>query len=206
MKKEMLLMPCDFKTCEALCCYDGVYLMSGEEEFLLQLIGRFPEQFSDIQGDIFVDGYWMDELFGRKINTRPHQYKSSNFPAHFSPTRCVMADEAGLCRLEKFAIELNLHPWSFKPATCWLFPLNIENGDPVPPPLDPKDDPNYVDDKYPGFVCYVPCGQYSSKGKPWKDVLKRELSYFRGTKSLPLLGCPGHTLDEIVAGRGKIQE
>ena len=204
MEKEMLLIPCDPILCEACCCYDGVYLMRGEEEFLLQLISQFPSIFSDIHGDIFVDGYWKGEFYGRKINKRPHLYRSINFPNHFSKTRCVMADEKGLCRLEKFALELNLHPWSFKPATCWLFPLDIVNGEPVPPPLDPKNDPNYVDDRYPGYVCFVPCGRYSSEGQPWRTVLRKELSYLEETENLPVLGSHSHTLDEIIAKVGKL--
>ena len=34
---------CDIRRCEARCCYDGVYLMEGEEAFLRELVARVPE-------------------------------------------------------------------------------------------------------------------------------------------------------------------
>ena len=85
-----------------------------------------PEEF-------IVDGHWGGELLGRKTATRAHDYRSADFPAHFTRTRCVFADAKGYCELEKLARTNGMHPWSFKPTTCWMFPLQDDDGRPAAP-------------------------------------------------------------------------
>lgn len=192
------LKVCDITQCEGRCCYDGVYLLPAEEEFLRELVAKVPALAAKLPSEFIVDGYWNGERMGRKTATRPEQYQSADFPAHFTRTRCVFGDSQGFCELEKFARGRGQHPWSYKPTTCWMFPLEDEDGEPVEPVRGPEDDP-YRRPDYPGYASCVPCGRHDPAGVPWRQALAREISYFEGATQLPLLGTPGHTVDELLA-------
>lgn len=170
------LMRCDIAACEAMCCHDGVYLRDGEEESIKSLVTQFTDLRASLPEIFIEDGFWRGELFGRKTATRSHNYKNPNFPAHFPKTRCVFGDSQGFCSLEKLARRLGLHPWQFKPTACWLFPLHIDSGIPVPPPLNAKNDPYYTPD-YPGYVSVVLCGRHNPLGPPWWETLRAEVDY-----------------------------
>ncbi|MDA8119745.1 MAG: DUF4062 domain-containing protein [Gammaproteobacteria bacterium] len=198
-KATIKLTRCNITACEAMCCHDGVYLMAEEEIFLKELLLRVPELKEIVPENFIEDGFWNGAFYGRKTATRPHEYKSTQFPAHFPRTRCVFGDDDGLCELEKFARLRGNHPWSFKPAACWMFPLSAENGSPVPPPTDPTLDPYYQPD-YPGYVSAVPCGRNDPAGQPWWETLRLEVEYLDAAQGLPILGSPGHTLDDLLNG------
>jgi hypothetical protein len=128
-----------------------------------------------------VAGSWNGEPLGRKTATRPHTYLNPDYPAHFPRTRCVFADAAGFCELEKLARGRGEHPWTYKPFTCWMFPLEEEAGNAVPPPVRRRDDPWRVPG-YPGYVTRVPCGRHDAAGRPWRAALSQELQYFERQK------------------------
>jgi hypothetical protein len=192
------LKVCDIDECQGRCCYDGVYLQGAEEQFLRDLLARVPELAAKVPAEFVVDGYWDGELMGRKTATRPEQYSAADFPAHFTRTRCVFGDTRGFCELEKFARGRGQHPWSFKPTTCWMFPLQDEDGKAVEPVRGPEDDP-YRTPEYPGYACVVPCGRHDAAGQPWRKALTREIGHLTAAPRLPLLGTPGHTVDELLA-------
>ncbi len=194
----MKLSVCDISQCEGRCCYDGVYLLPGEEEFLRELVARVPALAAKLPQEFIVDGNWNGEHLGRKTATRPVDYQAADFPAHFTRTRCVFSDAVGLCELEKFACSRGQHPWTFKPATCWMFPLQDQDGDPVEPVRGPEDDP-YATAEYAGYASCVSCGRHDPAGVPWQQALAREIAYLRAAPQLPLLGTPGHTVDELLA-------
>lgn len=194
---QLKITACDLVQCEAMCCHDGVYLMKGEEAFLVELVDRVPELKAHLPKDFVVDGYWNDAFYGRKTATRVHRYRDPNFPAHFPQTRCVFGDAEGFCELEKFARARGQHRWTFKPAACWLFPLGVEAGEAVPPPVDPALDP-YRQDGYPGYATVVPCGRHNPKGQPWRETLSNELAYLDAANCMPLLGSPGHSVSELL--------
>ncbi len=196
-ENEVRLCPCDVTRCEARCCYDGVYLLEGEEAFLRELLTRVPELAAKVPAEFVVDGYWQGEPMGRKTATRPHDYKAPDFPAHFAHTRCVFADAQGFCSLESFARERGLHPWTFKPAACWLHPLEVDGAKPEPPPVSPSEDP-YRSEDYPGYSSFTPCGRNDPQGLPWRKALAGEIDYLKKAPSLPLLGTPGNTVEELL--------
>jgi hypothetical protein len=193
-----LLSRCDLEQCEGRCCYDGVYLLPAEEQFLQELVARVPALQAVVPKEFIVDGYWGGAFFGRKTATRPHEYRSADFPAHFSRTRCVFADAKGYCELEKLARSNGMHPWSFKPTTCWMFPLQDEDDEPVAPVSGTHDDPYHSRD-YPGYATCVPCGAHNSQGRPWREALREEIEYLTQAAKVPLLGSPGHSVDELLA-------
>jgi hypothetical protein len=196
--RELRLSRCDIDQCEGRCCYDGVYLLPAEEQFLRELVERVPALRAAVPEQFIVDGYWGGSYFGRKTATRAHDYRSRDYPAHFSRTRCVFADARGLCELEKLARSNGMHPWSFKPTTCWMFPLQDEDGEPAPPVGGPEDDP-FHSDEYPGYAPCVPCGRNDPQGRPWREALREEIDYLEQAAQLPLLGTPGHTVEELLA-------
>ena len=49
----------------------------------------------------------------------------------------------------------------------------------VPPPISQEDDPDRVDESYPGFVTYTPCGRHREDGSPWRQVLAEEIAYYQ---------------------------
>jgi len=174
-----------------------VYLQPSEERFLCELVERLPALRARLPAQFIIDGYWEGEYLGRKTATRPHEYRSADYPAHFARTRCVFADDAGLCELEKFARANGQHPWTFKPTTCWMFPLQDEHGKPVEPVRGPDDDP-YRCGAYAGYASCVPCGRHDPNGKPWRDALQQEIHYLQQAPQLPLLGSVGHTVDDLL--------
>lgn len=196
------LKTCDVRQCEAMCCYDGAYLLEGEEAFLAELLAKVPALGESIPAQFAVDGYWNGELFGRKTATRAHDYRNPDYPAHFARTRCVFADDSGFCRLESFARERGQHPWTFKPAICWLHPLQEENGEAVAPVASEAEDP-YRQPGYPGYASFTACGRHRDDGRPWREALRGEIGYLRSARQLPLLGSPGHTVDELLSRSGR---
>lgn len=195
---DLRLAACDIDQCEGRCCYDGVYLQPGEEEFLRELVARVPELRAAVPEEFVVDGYWDGESLGRKTATRPSTYRSADFPAHFTRTRCVFGDDRGYCELEKFARRNGQHPWSYKPTTCWMFPLQDDEGVVAEPVRGPEDDPYRTPD-YPGYASCLPCGRHDPAGKPWRESLQREITWLETAPRPPKLGTPGHTVDELLA-------
>jgi Protein of unknown function (DUF3109) len=196
---ELRLCRCDLQQCEAMCCYDGAYLDPQEERFLHELVAKVPELRDRLPAEYIVEGVWNGESLGRKTATRPHGYRNPRYPAHFTRTRCVFADEIGLCTLEKFARSRGQHPWIYKPSVCWLFPMQESAGEPEAPVADPRADPHQLPG-YPGYATVVGCGRHDPAGRPWSEALAPERAWLAQVKSLPILGAAGHSVDELLAG------
>lgn len=184
---ELRLKVCEIGQCEAMCCHDGVYLSEAEEARLQRLVEGTPELRARLPAEFIVDGWWYGRKLGRKTATRPHAYRNPAYPAHFPRTRCVFADEAGWCELQKLGLRRQQHPWRYKPFTCWMFPLDATDGEAVPPSADPAEDPYNVRG-YPGYVSVVPCGRHDPDGLPWRQALAAELANFEQVKHLPECG------------------
>lgn len=196
-KQQLKLAVCDVTACEAMCCHDGVYLEPQEEAFLRELVEAVPALKAHLPAEFIVDGWWQGEPLGRKTATRPQHYANPQFPAHFTRTRCVFGDAQGFCELEKLARARGQHPWTFKPSVCWLFPLHESRGKAQPPSADPQQDP-HRSEGYPGYVSCVGCGRHDETGRPWREALAGELQWYDRCKPLPVLGSPGHTVQELL--------
>jgi hypothetical protein len=173
---DLRLKRCDAAKCESMCCYDGVWLQVEEDQRLTALVTEIPALASHHPCIVDApDG-------GRKTSTRQHEYKNADYPAHFAGTRCVFADASGLCQLETLARTREVHPWTYKPKACWMFPLTLRNGSLVSPPIKVEDDP-CRSPGYPGFVTSVSCGKHTPDGEAWKDVLADEINYYEQHRS-----------------------
>ena len=178
--------------CEAKCCYDGVYLRTkDEEERIKKLIEMYPEEFITIPEDYIVDGTWPGMEDMRKTNVCSHEYKCLDFPLHFSKTRCVFEMDTGECLLQRVATDHQLHPWFAKPTACWLFPIRgfDNNSGKIIAPLDYNEkDPDYIDENYPGYASYLPCGKALGDSinknedilnyKSWRELFANEIEYY----------------------------
>lgn len=185
---QVLLKQCNLNECEARCCYDGVYLLDGEEERIRAAVKTDPEFFKQLPENFIVDGAWHD-LSGRKTATRAHDFKHPEFPAHFTRTRCVFCAPDHRCLLQVFSVKQGLHKWAFKPTACWMFPMQLKNGgQPAPPPGPGEPDPDCLGPEYPGYPTFVPCGQCRPDGLPWQEVLGEEIAFYEATGGeLPIL-------------------
>jgi len=115
-----------------------------------------------------------------KILRTPYTYQNPQFPAHFPQTRCVLRLPDVRCALQVLATRLGKHPWTYKPKACWMHPLLREGPQGlVPPPIHHTDDPDRIDEQYPGFVTYTPCGQHHEDGSPWEEVVAEEIAYYQ---------------------------
>lgn len=166
------LQRCDISACEALCCHDGAYIEPKDERRIVAAMERWPDFFRDVPEDPIVEENWRGMGAGRKTATRPWRYRRE-IPAHFPATRCVFAEDNGFCSLESVARAHGLHPWTFKPVTCFMFPLTED--DPVKGPAAPGEDPFDLGSSYPGYATMVDCGQHRPDGRPWGEVLREEL-------------------------------
>ncbi len=172
------LARCDLAVCEAMCCYDGVYLRPGQEARITATVRAHPEFFAFLPEPFIVDGTWQNRIRGRKTAVRPHAYRNPAFPPHFDRTRCVFAFPDGRCSLQVLATRLGEHPWARKPRVCWTHPLREGPGGLAPPPVDPREDPDHRGPGYPGYVTSTECGKPRADGAPWRETLADELWYF----------------------------
>ena len=177
LSRNPKLRKCDMKKCQGFCCYDGVYLSATEEERLRKIIQTHTNEFPLSVDDYFTDGNWHDRVKGRKTAVVKFKYPS-HFSSHFNQTKCIFSDKEGLCAFQKLAIKEGLHPWSYKPLACCLFPLVERNGVLIPPPNNGEKDDYYIDETYQGFINCLYCGQDCSNGKDWKEVLAAERDWF----------------------------
>jgi hypothetical protein len=191
------LKRCSLPECEAACCYDGVYLVQGEEQMICEVVSAFPAFFEGLPANYIVDGSWMGVVSGRKTDVVPYVYTSSEYPAHFNQTRCVFADENHHCRLENISRALGIHKWTFKPTACWLFPLRLQPSGVAAPPISPVDDPDRMEG-YPGYSCFASCGKHRPGGQPWWKVLADECDYFEQAEGLPVWAATGLSIREII--------
>jgi Fe-S-cluster containining protein len=168
----------DCSSCEAFCCYDGAYIHEEEEKRIKAFVREHRDKFPHLPEEFIVDGNWRNLVSGRKTATKPHTYRKEGYPAHFEQTRCVFVLPNNECSLQRVATDLDYHPWKVKPRTCWMFPIRKGvNGEIKAPPKQNEPDDYYVDETYPGYIKYLPCGNDTKSGVEWYKILKQEILY-----------------------------
>lgn len=174
------LRPMNCADCDGRCCYDGVYLTREEEERIKGFVDAHPESFRHVPDPFAEEGEWGFLFGGPRTLRRPQEFLRSDFPSHFTRTKCVFALPSGECSLQAAATEAGYHPWKFKPTSCWEFPLiGLFNEDALQRPhYFGVPDPGYCDEKNPGYVSFMPCARTYPSGISWKTVYKNELQWF----------------------------
>ncbi len=179
------LRRCDLGRCRGTCCHDGVYLDRDEVAVLSSLIDTHRAELEALGAEMppepIVNGDWLGVVSGPKTATRPEPMAAmaENYPPHFPDTACVFLLPDARCALQQFAIDQGLDPWFYKPATCWLHPLAIDQPDDGRVVLtlhDAGNDPQRFPD-YDGFASRTPCGvSPATGGRPAWEVLSAEIS------------------------------
>jgi len=177
--RTLLLKRCELTVCEGMCCYDGVYLSDDDEWRIREALASEPEAFRSLPPSYITEGSWRGIRAGRKTEVRAHNYKNPEFPRHFTRTRCVFALEDARCSLQVLAERQGKHKWTYKPKACWMHPLRERASGLVPPPERPEDDPDRIDDSYPGYTAYTECGRARIDGEPWTVALADEVEYWK---------------------------
>ncbi|MBU5615038.1 hypothetical protein [Geomonas azotofigens] len=76
--------------------------------------------------------------------------------------------------------------------------MTLKEGELAPPPTPGEPDPDYVDESYPGYASFVPCGKVAPDGRPWDEEFAGEIAFFDAVDQLPLWASRGLTLEEII--------
>lgn len=179
------LSRCDLGRCRGACCHDGVYLDRDEVGVLQSVISRHRGDLialgADLPEDPIIHGEWRGTVSGPKTATRPEPMAATaeNYPAHFPDTACVFLLADARCSLQRLATDQGLDPWHYKPATCWLHPLSIDQPDNGTVWLtlhDRHTDPQRFPD-YDGFASRTACGvsPIDGRGLPAWQVLSPEI-------------------------------
>ncbi|MDF1850062.1 MAG: DUF3109 family protein [Verrucomicrobiales bacterium] len=186
LDQESLQQPlrrCDLNQCQGTCCHDGVYLSSEEARVIREISpevnGALRSSRWSLPKQTVVYGRWREVASGPKTATReaPERDIIPDYPSHFPKTSCVFLLPDARCALQVWATERGLHPWYFKPLTCWLHPLSIRAGADHKPRLTlptPETDPQRYED-YDGFSCRTHCGRREEQGEAAWKVLQDEL-------------------------------
>ena len=170
---------CDLNRCKATCCHDGVYLSREEAAQLTEIGPKALERTIHPSATSFL----IKAARGRvKTQTVPasNSQLADDYPTHFPATRCIFLDPVGRCSLQLLAVEEGRHPWFYKPMTCWLHPLLLDQpGRGARPILKfPRleNDPQSTHD-YPGFSSCTHCGRFEPDGQLAYKVLDEELGF-----------------------------
>jgi Protein of unknown function (DUF3109) len=173
------LSRCSLASCFGTCCYDGVQLDDDMAPVLEDLVTRRRADFDRMQLELpaapIVD-VEREGVARKKTAVKPFPYRSlvAGYPEHFEETACAFLLGDGRCALQALAMQDNLHPWYYKPFTCWLHPIKIADGQIRL--FDETTDP-YRSAGYDGFVARTFCGRTSPDGRAAADVLKEELDF-----------------------------
>lgn len=160
---EVGLAGCELTRCRATCCHDGVIL--GEEEY--EILGGLSDAGGFVQRE---DGAWKTATVEASEGVL-----AEDFPAHFAKTRCVFLDEEHRCRWQLRAVEEGRHPWFYKPFSCWMHPVLVEEreGRPVLTLKRPEEDEV-------GFATQTPCGKSEKNAPKAYRSLQSELEMLSG--------------------------
>ncbi len=150
---EIPLPLCQLSECRATCCHDGVFLSPEEAEVIGEGVETLPD--------------------GRqKTVTVPatEDQRASDFPEHFSKTRCVFLDDQHRCKWQLQSVAEGKHPWFYKPISCWMHPILVESreGRPVLTLRRAENDAA-------GFASQTPCGSLTQDADPARLTLAAEL-------------------------------
>lgn len=169
------LSRCEISDCRGICCYDGVYLDPAEEARLVALVDARCADFAalgaNLPDQVVETGTIRDHEVGRKTVSRPLNANAAptDFPADFERTECVFQLNNRHCALQALAIRDGLHPWTYKPLSCWLFPITIHFGK-----IELRGE---TDADYDHCVTNTRCGRTCTGGQPALGVLAEELRY-----------------------------
>lgn len=189
--REIKLRACSAqRKCRAECCSQGVRIEAEEAKRLAEFVrlnpayfehlGRVKQALIPVQlpefGRVFFTEVVTPEGPGKNgIRGAMAAGKDINMDEHRDPM-CVFALEDRRCSLQVASAALGLHPWTYKPTGCWLFPLkysvhNLE-GNKKCYRLD------WAGAARPEVADY-PCSRLDPDGRRAARVLHQEILFFK---------------------------
>ena len=171
---------CSLADCKGMCCYDGVYVDAPTEAAITALVDSRRSDFVamglNLPEAVVVDGDWLGQTNARKTARRAWDASAAvaDYPKQFTQTTCVFHLDDGRCGFQVLAMQDGVHPWTYKPHPCWLFPITIQYGKIAL--YDEIADPTRHDG-YEGFVAGTRCGRTCSDGRPAIEIVAQELRY-----------------------------
>lgn len=110
---------CDASTCQQLCCAVGGFVSEDELQQINGLI-RNREKAGDVEitESLITEGFSDKTL--KQTALKDTHYRNEDVDFHQC---CVFKQDNGYCGLQSLAISKKLHPWTYKPIDCWLFPV-----------------------------------------------------------------------------------
>lgn len=161
-----------------MCCHDGAFVGREEAMVLRRLAAEEEDFFEDVGVMLPSRQTEMIHEDNYRLLTRPMTYDNrAGFPDHFPKTRCVFLTVDGKCSLQLLAIARGQHPWYWKPFSCWLHPLSVDEGPPPELVLHDEDSDPHRREGYPGFIVYTECGRTRPGEEPAWRVLSEELEF-----------------------------
>ena len=174
---------CEIGECEGLCCNGGSgFYLPEEPETISKAVreksGFFERNNMNLPGKLF-DEEVDEETNEVELSTNTHAatYRDGLLPPHFPSTACIFKRNDNACSLQVLSVEEGRHRWWYKPVACWLYPIELEYGGKPHISVAHASTDEYIDDEYPGFVGFTPCGKECKKGgKPAYQVLEHEIA------------------------------
>ncbi|MCZ2207831.1 hypothetical protein [Cylindrospermopsis raciborskii] len=196
------LQRCSLSSCHGMCCNEGVFVNEETAEVIQRVVEEEADFFKALGLDLpkqvivkeiivgdekyeeFPVDRWEWKGLGTVKKTAVKEKHFSNlindFPKHLQNTACVFLLDNSHCGLQELSLAKGLHPWYYKPFTCWLFPIFIAPGESQPNIFlpSPETEPWYLPDyDYDGFYTQVLCGKHSDRGQLGYILLQEELNF-----------------------------
>ncbi|OPH09391.1 DUF3109 family protein [Cylindrospermopsis raciborskii] len=184
---------CSLSSCHGMCCHHGVFVNEEMAEVIQKVVEEEADFFKALGLELPKEVIIYEEFTAEKcewqglgtvkktaVKEKPFSNLINDFPEHFENTACVFLLDDSRCGLQILSEAKGLHPWYYKPFTCWLFPIFIAPGESqreifLP---SPETEPWYLpDDDYDGFYTQVLCGKHSDCGQLGYILLQEELNF-----------------------------
>lgn len=188
---------CSLSSCHGMCCHHGTHVNQETAE-VIQIVAEEEADFFkslglDLPKEVIIDDEdyedfpvenleWKGLCSIKKTAVKEKHISSivNDYPSHFKNTSCVFLLDDSRCGLQELSKAKGLHPWHYKPFTCWLFPILIAPGQNQPEIVlpSPETEPWYFPEYgYDGFFTKVLCGKPSDSGQLGYVLLQEELKF-----------------------------
>jgi hypothetical protein len=176
--------------CQAECCSHGARIEAGEAARLAEFMRDHPAFFAHLHrvkeafvpvetpehGRVYFTEVVTPDGAGKSGIRRAMAAGQAFGADDYRDSMCVFALDDLRCSLQVASAALGLHPWTFKPTGCWLFPLKY--GVHQAPGGKRTYRLDWAGTDRPEVANY-PCSRLDPGGGRASDVLREEIAHFR---------------------------